>query len=460
MFLLALACTATLGRSEEVVATDPDVDWEADDDEFVYEVGAVNYLTGEGVGIGGFLFPELFVAGTTGVFESGTDPERFASSEHDPLNRTGIQGIDLHMGVNIADTLTGMVAAFGHQGEGEVWDAEIEEAYLHYHVAKNVAVGGGQFLNTFGFQADKHLPGWDFVNQNLANSRMLNEGELVTQGGELILELPETGSVWTVAAGGVRTHAHGGHFHEEEIGHGHEDEHHEEAELGHGDHEGEEHGHEEDHDHEHEEDHEDEEHGHHEGHDDHEHHEIDADDANFRGWVFSLDHKIRMPFDESATLSTSFATGANGFDRHTRAYGVGFEKIWGAHDHGFGPEFCAGAFMLRSEYIYRSISGHDEHLDPARFRDHGVSTGIHYGLSEDATLSLRHDWVSEVKALGLEDRHRISPALTVFLDDAQRIRARVQYDCDIHDGNEVGHAAWFQLQFQWGGEGGGHHHHH
>ena len=86
-----------------------------------------------------------------------------------------------------------------------------------------------------------------------------------------------------------------------------------------------------------------------------EEHHLEADDAGFNNWVLSLDWRMQLPFDESATLSTSVATGENGFGRDSWAYGVGLEKIWGAHAHGDGPEFCPGAVKLRTEFIGRNI---------------------------------------------------------------------------------------------------------
>jgi len=414
-----------------------------DEEVFEYSVGEFNPITGEGVNLGGFLYPELFVDLTGGIFEPGTEPSDLASSEHDPQREAGVQAIELHFDIDLGEKITGAVDGAGFQLEDE-WEAELEEAYLHYHVNENLAIGGGQFLNTFGFQADTHLHAWNFVNQNLPNGRLLNEGELITQGGELIAKIPDWNTVATVGAGGVRTHAHAhdhggmGEEHEEEE-HGHHEE-----ELGHG-----------------EEDHDEEEHGH----DEDEHHEekegghLEADDANFVDWVSTFDIKTRLPFDETATLSASVATGENGFGRDTTAYGFGIEKVWGAHDHGNGPEFCDGAFLARSEFIGRHVGIEDELGNRFDGDDYGVSTSVLYGLSESATVALRYDWVSGMEELELEDRHRISPALTVYLDKAQRIRARVQYDCNHFDSYGTVHAAWLQFQIQWGGHGGGNHNH-
>ncbi|NNE92784.1 MAG: hypothetical protein HKN23_14150 [Verrucomicrobiales bacterium] len=405
----------------------------ADEEVFEYNVGEVNYLTGEGFDIGGFIFPELFLNATGGLLEPGTAATDLATTEHDPQNEVGIQIIEVHLDINFQDVITGAVYGAGFQGEDE-WEANLEEAYLHYHLNDWIAIGGGQFLNAFGFQAEKHVHQWEFINQNLINSRMLNEGELITQGGEAIIQLPNDSGELTIGGGGVRTHAHD-HGHDEEDEHGHEDE--DDHEIGHGHEEEEEHGH----------------------HDEEEEHHLEADDANFRSWVASADASFILPFDETATVSASVATGENGFGRQTWAYGAGVEKIWGAHDHGNGPEFCLGAVMLRTEFIGRHIGIEDDEGDRFNANDYGFSTALFYGLTDTTTVSIRHDWVSDLYELELEDRHRISPAVTTFLDKGQRVQARLQYDYNHSDSFGSEHAAWLQFQIQWGGHGGHHHHH-
>jgi hypothetical protein len=372
----------------------------------------IDLLTGEGANIGGFLFPEIYLNTTGGVLGGSFSAADLATAEHDPQNDFGIQGIEVHLDIDVGGVLTGAVYGAGFQGEDE-WEAALEEAYLHYHLSKRIAVGGGQFLNRFGFQSERHLHSWDFVNQNLINSRMLNEGELITQGGEAVFSLPM--STVTIGGGGVRTHGHA-HEEEEEGDHGHEGEGEEE-------------------------------------------HHLEPDGANFNDWVLSFDWRQRLPFDESMTLSTSVATGENGFGRQSWAYGVGLEKIWGAHDHGDGAEFCSGALMLRSEFIGRHIGVAEEDGERFDASDNGISSAISYGLGDATTLSLRHDWVSALRELELEDRHRISPALTTYLDKGRRVQARLQYDYNHSESIGDEHAAWLQFQVQWGGGGHSHHEH-
>lgn len=404
---------------------------ESGEEVFEYHVDRVDWLSGEGVDLGGVLVPTLYLDAAGGLLEPGAAAGDLASSGHDPLNEWGIQAIELHLDFEFSDTLRGLVSGFGHQGADHLWEAELEEAKLLWRAGERLTVGGGQFLNRFGFQSDLHLHDWFFVNQNLANGRLLNEGELITQGGRLVMHLPKGGSL-DFGFGGLRTHshrhAHGGH------GHGEEEEHHHD-EHGHGDHD----------DHEHD----------HRG--EHGHEPFEFDKAGFRGWIASADYRFRLPFDDSVTGSLSLALGENGFGRGTGVYGAGFRKVWNGHDHGHGgPDFCSGAVMLQSELIGRKADARLEDGDPIDFDDYGFSNSIHYGISDAATVSLRHDWISDVEIAGIDDRHRLSAAFTAYLDKSQRVRARLQYD-HIRDpdlGSE--HAAWLQIQLQWGGIGGSH----
>lgn len=394
---------------------------ESGDDVFEYNPGEVNFFTGEGVNIGGFIFPELFMVGNGGLAENEDDIPRFASSEHDPQNKFSIQAIELDLHLEINDQISGLIAGGGFQVENEVWEAELEEAFLHFELNDTVTIGGGQYLSTFGFQGDKHVHTWDFVNQNLINGRMLNEGHLIMQGGEVLINTPGNGQL-TLAMGGIYSHEHG-HGHEEEEEHGHEEEegHHDEEE---------------------------------------EEHHLEADEAGFSNWAFAADYKFRLPFDDTVTVSTSIVTGENGFGGEQLLYGAGIEKVWNGHDHGNGgPEFCTNALLLRSEFMGRNTEAIHEDGDREKFNDYGVSTMLAYGLNETSTVSFRHDWVSDLEGLELQEVHRFSPAFTTFIDPGQRVRMRLQYDNVQNSAIETEHVGWLQFQIQWGGQGGPHHNH-
>lgn len=399
--ILAIIGASTLGLAQDETV---------ESDTFTYNVGEVNWLTGQGVALGGILTPSVYANGTFGVFEPGANPEDFQNGDHDPQNEAGIQGIDIHFGLNINDVLTGMVTTFLYQSEDHEWQGNLEEAYIHYAIADNLLLGGGQFLNSFGFQNTLHLHDWAFVNQDLPNARLLNEGELVTQGGEVVFLTPGNNGRLTIGFGGVRSHGHG-------HGHGEEEEDHDEEE-----------------------------------------HHLEADEANFNDNVFSTNYRFHLPFDPSIALNGSVAVGENGFGRDTYVYGIGLQKIWNGHDHGSGvPEFCTGALLFRTELIFRDVDAVDEEDgDALQFSDEGISTMLQYGICDRANVSFRHDWVSGVGMAELPDAHRFSPALDLFLGPDGRVRTRFQYDHIRND--EIGseHVGWLQVQIQWGGESGSH----
>lgn len=365
-------------------------------------------LSGENANLGGILFPRFYAIGTFGALESGAEATDFASNEHDPQKDAAFQNVEASVLLNINDKLVGRITAFGQEG-AEEWSAEVEEYFLRYNFTPAVTLGGGQFLNFFGFQSHRHLHGWDYVNNNLANSRLINEGELITQGGHLILKHPDEFAMLTIGAGGVRTHAH---EHEEEEGH--DDDHH-----------------------------------------------LEADSANFNSWVATADLKWAIVEDGSAMGTASFGMGENGFGEMTYLYGFGIQKVWGGRDSGHGyQELAPGAFMIRSEFIGRSFDAVEIHEDDGEIERHefdeqGVSTNLFYGLSDTTKLSFRHDFVSGIEALATPDYHRLSPALTTRIGASKRFQTRIQYDYNDSDGHGEEHVGWLQLQYQWGGTVGG-----
>ncbi|MEM7697658.1 MAG: hypothetical protein AAF236_04550, partial [Verrucomicrobiota bacterium] len=392
------------------------------DEVYEYVPGEVDWLTGEGFVIGGIVDPRFFVIGVGGVVESGSEVSDFANGDHDPIKDLGFQAIEIALPFNFNNGVTGLVNGTGLEREDE-WEAILEEAFIHVELTDTLSVGGGLFFNTFGRQNHQHIHAWDFVNQDLVNARILNEGELTTLGGELIAKTPGNMGVLTVAFGGVRTHGHGHDEEEEEHGHEEEEEHHEEEEE--------------------------------------EEHHLEIDDSGFNDWVFSADYKFRPFVDDTIIVSTSVATGENGFGRDTHAFGAGIQKVFNGHDHGNGPEFCDGATLIGTEFIGRHVDYFDEeHGGESSFNDYGLSTRFLYGLDDRSTIGLRHDWIGNISAgeLNVAEAHRLSAAYTIFLDPKKHLRAKIQYDYTDRADLNGEHAAYFQLQYQWGGIGGIHNH--
>jgi hypothetical protein len=406
----------------------------------------IDFGEGAGVGanIGGFLFPEIFVQGVFG--DSTADPADLAIGDHDPNSDATLQSLHFALEMEIGDFLSGFVNYDGTTDAGGHFSGQLEEGFIHIEALPWLSVGGGQFLNSFGFHNERHIHAWDFVDQYLASGRMLNEGELTTQGGEVIFTLPTPWeSTLTIGGGGVRNHGHGdGHAH----GHG-------EVEPA-----------------------------------------FEADGANFDNWVVTGNYRADYGRHENMAGTVSTAIGENGFGKMTQVYGIGHEIVWNPEQPLYddakntvigkyrGGSFGPGSLRWRSELMYRnveaySVGGHeeeeDDHVDEhhgeeehhedegpssATLDEFGLYTQLQYGITDLTTASLRGEWVSGVDGLGLEERWRISPSVGVYLTAARNLHLRLQYNYDYGEDFGEEHSVWLQFGLSWGAPSSHGHHKH
>ena len=360
------------------------------------------------------LNPEVFLNVTGSVLDSDTPVSGLATSEHDPQKDYQLHPVELHINAELGENISGLFYGVALQNEDDDWETGIEEVKVTYDFNDSLSISGGQFLNRLGFQNQNHLHMWDFANQNLQNSRLLSEGELITRGIEFNYK-PKKRLSFNFATGKARLHDHN---------HGHGN---------HADHEG-------------------------EDHDDHEEHHIEADGINISDWITSADVRYYLDEDQTLMVSGSLAVGENEFGTKTWAYGAGVQKLWGGHDHGNGLEFCEGATKLKAEIIGRSAEVKHEDGDSDDVSDWGFSAALYYGLNEMTTLSFRQEYISDLAELELEERHRTSFALSRNLTD--NILARVQYDYNRAGSIEDEHALWLQFQIGIGGSGSHANHNH
>jgi hypothetical protein len=366
----------------------------------------------------GHLVPTLHVLGAFGgaTFEQ----EELAVNDHDP-QREGFTLQTFEPGLNLhAGSLFGFANASGTtDGEGD-FSFKLEEAYLGISdLPGDLRIRGGQLLSSFGFQNATHNHEWDYVDQNLVNGRLLNEGELIVRGGELAWEVPLHGiksSLLTLGGGEVVAHAHG-----------------------------------------------------HSGGDDHgeEHEEFELESASFEGALVSgsWQNLYQVGDSHSFTSIVSGIWGDNEMGGDSQIYGLGLEYLWNEPEENSHGRFLRwrNEVMLRSfevasdhhhEHHAEEESHEEEDLD-GRYRDWGVSSSIVYGVNERFNMGLRGDWLSEIKGLGVESRWRFSPTATYYLDSERRVRTRLQYNYDRSDDFGAEHSVWFQVGFSWGDE---HHH--
>lgn len=396
---------------------------------------AVDWLTGVNVNAGGILFPHMH---TWGVFGgSTTDPSSLASGHHDPQANATLQALEPALSLR-AGMLQGFATGVGvTDSEGE-FEFFLEEAFLKLiDLPFGTQLRGGQYFNRFGFQNSVHNHGWMFVDQNLVNGRFLNEGELITQGGELTWDVPldfmRVSSI-SASVGGMRTHAHDhGHAHE---GHGHGES------------------------------------------------PFEAEGASFNDLLVSATWVNQYDFDDRNRLTgiLSGAWGENAFDRQTQVYGLGVEYLWRENGYAMGGH----SVRWRTEMMIRGIdavSGHlpgehedehgheddhdhedehgghdeeeDEHGDDDRvarsFNDFGINTMLIFGFNDRIETGIRAEWVSGLDELGLDNRWRLSPMITWYANPQRTLQTRLQYNCDFSNdfGNE--HSIWFQVGTNWGG---------
>ncbi len=304
---------------------------------------------------------------------------------------------------------------------------------------------GGQFLNRFGFQNAVHNHGWFFVDQNLINGRFLNEGELTTLGGEVTWNVPVPWgpTALSIAYGGLPNHSHNHH-------HGHE--HEEEAEF-------------------------------------------EAELANFNNWVASANLVRRFDYNDFHQLTGigSAAVGENEFGRLTQVYGLGFQYEWRENGYEAGARYL----RWRTQGMIRGIEalsgfghdhGHDDHdhhddhheeehhhdedhhhdehgaehdehgehdeetsIARRNLDDVGFYTMLAYGWNDRIETSIRGEWVSGIDEMGLDDRWRVSPAFTYFLNRNKTSHFRLQYNYDFSDDFGDEHSVWAQFQWSFGG---------
>ena len=395
---------------------------------------------GEEANIGGFLFPHLHVMGAFG--DSTADPADLAVNVHDPNNQATLQGLEPGLSLR-AGMLQGFATAAGVTTSSGDFDFQLEEGFAKLvDLPFGLSVRGGQYFNRFGFQNSVHNHGWFFADQNLVNGRFLNEGELITQGGEVSWNVPlkmMQASVISASVGGTPAHGHG---EEEEHGHGEES-------------------------------------------------EFEAEGADFSGTIATVSWVNQYDINDMNRLTGIFsgAWGDNEFGRNTQVYGLGFEYLW--RENGYSPG--GRSLRWRTEAMIRgidAISGHlhgeeededehhddhdedhhDEHEEEHHDDDHdedehgheeerrydtldefGLYSSVIYGFNDRLEAGVRAGWVSGISEAGLDDRFRLSPMVVWYANSRRTVQTRLQYNWDHSDDWGSEHSLWFQVGFNFGG---------
>lgn len=378
-----LALIATLGFATSAQAHDSDINW----------------LTGQNAEFFG-ISPDVYLLGAVGT--SSLDAvEELSGGHHDPSHDYTLQALEFSLSAHWGDYIR---AQFNHAYFTEYEDAN---TYLHHETEElflklvNLPGGfearGGMFLNRFGFQNAQHNHAWDFVNQNLSNSAILQEGELTTIGGELTWNLP------TPFASAISLYAGDAPEHEEE-GHGGGPE-----PLFEG----------------------------HEG-------ELDED-------IFGLHFLANYNLNDFHQFAGTFSLthGQNHFETDTTLLGAGLQYMW--RENGLEPG--GKAFTLRGELAYRIFEAINE--DDATIRDDIKQIGGYfsqiYEHNSRWSFANRFGYVTGNDDAELTERFRISQAVTWHPEEHRNLFTRVQLDNDWIEGfgnHET--SVWIQFGLHWG----------
>ncbi|MFK5921552.1 MAG: hypothetical protein QM496_05190 [Verrucomicrobiota bacterium] len=366
----------------------------------------------ERTGLGRYLFGHIHAYTVFG--DSTANPADLALGDHDPNNQVGVQAIEPSLTLQ-AGWLQGYINVSGvTDGSGDFFYG-IEEGFLKLvDLPYGFELRGGQFLNSMGFQNARHNHDWKFVDQTLVNGRFLNEGELFTQGGEIRWKLPVLeDSQMIVSVGGMPAHSHGEDAHDEGG-------------------------------------------------------EFESEGADFTDTLSGANWVSRFKMDEERTViaTVSGVWGRNKFGRTNQVYGVGFEYLWKQDVHG-------GKYLRwRNEAMYRNIKAVSGHLPGeapqaggqkkslADFGEFGIYSMLLYGFNEHIETGVRGGWVAGIDQMVLEQRFRMSPVITWYLNEKKTLQTRLQYNLDYLSGSGAEHSIWLQIGFNWGARGAHHGHAH
>lgn len=407
----------------------------------------IDLLTGEGLSLGDIIFPHFHVTGVTGSTSADT-PSQLAGGHHDPQDDLTLQSLEPGISLRAGEFLEGFATYSSFTDASGIFDGEWEEAFLKFkNIPGGLEVRGGRFLNRFGYQNATHSHSWSYVNNNLLNTRILQEGELITDGGEITWNLPTPfRSALSASYGLTPPHDEGGH------GHGH-------------------------------------------GGDDHETEPLfEGEGARFHDDFFTAAYHAQIPYNDfhQHSFNLGGAWGENEFGENTQLYGLGYEYLW--RQNGYEP----GGRQLRwrTEIAYRRFGaipgelhgdehGEDEHGDdhddhegddhddhegddhddhegeehheddhapnPRDLDEIGLYTSLLLTINDHVETGVRFGYIGGIDDAGLDRRYRVSPNVTFSLNSQRTVYARLQYDYDHSSDYGDSHSGWLQVGFNWGG---------
>ncbi len=362
----------------------------------------VNWLTGENVNLGGVLFPHAHFNSAYGG--STTDPASLLVGHHDP-DREGwnITNIEFAASLRAGEYFEAFGAYAAKIDLDDNWAGQYEE---WFGKLKNLPGGlelrGGRYYNRFGIQNTFHPHGFDWVDQYLVNGRFLGEDGLTSIGGEVTWTLPVNWTSLINVSVGVAPKL--------------EEEEHAEPAI---------------------------------------EPEFEAEGATFEDVITVVNWTNLYDYNDFHQFrgGLSGAWGRNEAARTTQIYGVHLEYQWRQNGYESGGRY----FRWRNEAMFRSFGAVSE-PSPATGKTHGADlnefgmySALAYGLDNGLEFGLRGDYVSGTPSAGLDERFRLSPSFTYYLNKNRTMYFRAQYNYD--HGSDFGSASsvWTQIGINWGG---------
>ncbi|MEZ5326947.1 MAG: hypothetical protein R3F19_18005 [Verrucomicrobiales bacterium] len=335
------------------------------DDAVLSSEPRANLWTGEGVSLGGILFPHLHLNSAFGT-STADSIDAITVGHHDP-NREGFtfQNIELGSSLRLGENLEGFATYAAVIDQDNQWSGVLEEAFLKLKsLPGGFELRGGRYFNRFGFYNAVHPHGYLFVDKDLLEGRMLGEDGFATEGGEITWRMP---TPFTSAL----SYSYGRAFvEEEEHGHGEEEE----------------------------------------------ESRFEGEGAAFVDAIHSLHWLAKHDLNDfhQFTGHLSAAWGDNAYGLDTQVYTAGLEYLW--RENGYEPD--GRHLRWRTAVMTRdidAISGHlpgeeeeeeEDYHEPALRGNHsgvGVSSSLHYGWNQSWEAGLGASWVEGIAGAGLEE---------------------------------------------------------
>lgn len=375
---------------------------------------APNWATGDDVSLGGVFSPHVHFHSAIG--DSSLDPASLTVGHHDP-DREGITVQNIEFGTSAR--LGGHFEAFTTYAAkidfNDDWDGEFEEWFGKLKdLPRSIEIRGGRYYNRFGLHNTYHPHGFDWADQYLVNGRFLGDDGLRTIGGEVTWTMPTPWtSVLSASVGDtpdLEDHHHGAEAEE---------------------------------------------------------HEFEAKGASFSDLVVAANWTNQFDHNDFHQMrgGLSGAWGDNVWGKTTQVYGAHFEYQW--RENGY--ERSGSWFRWRTEAMIRNFKGISGHLpgeeadsleggheeeEVARtgsFDETGIYSDLRYGWANNLEVGLRGEYVSGIRRAGLDERYRISPGATYYLNSKRTVMFRVQYNYDHSNDFGDAHSVWGQFGFNWGG---------